>query len=131
MRGSSLNDINFLYRSAVTWQSDCRQTWLAKILSTLPTMNSRDYTAYIYLAVYISKFSDLKNNPSFLSSAHPSVTYLSQVGALDDVQLVTVPRADWEGNMNEILGGLKSLHGVTRVEVQEAKQRAKRSKDEF
>lgn len=94
-------------------------------------MNLRDYTAHVYLAVYISKLSDLKNNPSFLSSAHPSVTYLGQVGALDDVQLVTVPRADWEGNMNEMLGGLKSLPGVTRVEVQEAKQRAKRSKDEF
>ncbi len=94
-------------------------------------MNPRDYDAYTYLAVYISKLSDIKNNPSSLSSAHPSVTYVSQVGALDDVQLVTVPRVDWEGNMNDILGKLKSLPGVTRVEVQEAKQRAKRSKVEF
>ncbi|KAF8343791.1 uncharacterized protein EI90DRAFT_3027121 [Cantharellus anzutake] len=93
--------------------------------------SARDHDASIYLAVYVSRSSDIKRDPSSLSCAHPSVTFVSQVGALEDVQLVSVPKPDWEGNRNEILGQLQTFPGVVRVEVQEAKQRAKRSNDEL
>lgn len=53
------------------------------------------------------------------------------MGELSDVQLVSVKKNDWERDNGEVLSKLKSGEGVTRVEVQQNRQRVKRGGDEF
>ncbi|KAF9521150.1 hypothetical protein BS47DRAFT_1286284, partial [Hydnum rufescens UP504] len=66
------------------------------------------------------------SNPGLWSSVHSMVSYVSPVGALDDVLLVAVPKLAWEDNQMQILDTLRSASGVMRVDVQEPRQRSKR-----
>lgn len=71
-------------------------------------------------------------SPADLASLHPAVTHRGKVGELADVQLVSVRKSDWEKDSGDILSKLNSGQGVSRVEVQQNRQRVKRGGgDEF
>ncbi|TFL07906.1 hypothetical protein BDV98DRAFT_521140 [Pterulicium gracile] len=78
------------------------------------------------LAVTLQSSSSLMTNPAELATAHDSLTHVGQVGELSDVQLVSVPSTEWDAVKGDVLGALMGMDGVVRVEVQKAKQRAKR-----
>ncbi|KAF8910334.1 hypothetical protein CPB85DRAFT_1221514 [Mucidula mucida] len=82
-----------------------------------------------YLAVTLASTSPFKRSPRTLNLAHPSITHVGPVGALDNVQLVSVPKEVWAEQQEQVLSQLKSAEGVQRVDVQSLKQRSKR--DEF
>ena len=90
-------------------------------------MQALDHTANTYLAVSLSPSSPYLQNPSALSSAHPSVTHVGQVGQMNDIQLISIPRHEWDSAQHDILGSLNAQQGITRVEIQAVKQRTKRS----
>jgi hypothetical protein len=94
-------------------------------------MQALDHTANVYLAVSLSPSSLYLQNPSTLSSAHPSITHVGQVGQMADVQLFSIPRGEWDRAQINILETLNSQQGITRVDVQAAKQRTKRGGDEL
>ncbi|KIK64367.1 hypothetical protein GYMLUDRAFT_39915 [Collybiopsis luxurians FD-317 M1] len=84
-----------------------------------------------YVAVTLAPNSPFLSMPSSLSSLHPSLTHVGQVGQLNDIQLVSVPKEDWGNIGEEVLRKLKGSDGVQGVSVQELKQRAKRGDDEL
>ncbi|KAJ4475540.1 hypothetical protein J3R30DRAFT_565468 [Lentinula aciculospora] len=84
-----------------------------------------------YVAVTLAPNSPFLDVPSSLSTVHPAVTHVGQVGQLHDVQLVSVPKEDWSNIGDDILASLKGSEGVTSVNVQELKQRTKRGSDEL
>jgi hypothetical protein len=94
-------------------------------------MQALDHTANAYLAVSLSPSSPYLQNPSELSSAHPSVTHVGQVGQMSDVQLFSIPKQEWDRAQHDILGLLNAQQGVTRVDVQAVTQRTKRGGDEL
>jgi len=98
------------------------------LLCTAITMQALDHTANVYLAVSLSSSSPYLQNPSELSSAHPSVTHVGQVGQMSDVQLFSIPK---DGSQHDILELLNAQEGVTRVDVQDVKRRTKRGGDEL
>jgi hypothetical protein len=90
-----------------------------------------DHTANAYLAVSLSPSSPYIQNPSALSSAHPLITHVGQVGEMKDVQLLSIPRQEWDRAQHDILGSLNTHEGITWVDVQIVKQRAKKGADEL
>jgi hypothetical protein len=92
---------------------------------------SLDYTANKYIAVHLSSSSPCLSNTELLSSAHSALSYAGPVGALDNVLLVGVPKPAWDDNQSQILDALRAAPGVTRVDVQEEKQRYKRGGGEL
>ncbi|KAJ7784338.1 hypothetical protein B0H16DRAFT_294442 [Mycena metata] len=90
-----------------------------------------NYAANTYLAVTLPATSSYLQTPASLSLLHPAVAHVGQVGEMPDVQLVSVPKVEWEVSeaaREEILAAFKK---VGRVDVQEPKQRAKRGGDEL
>ena len=85
----------------------------------------------VLIAVTISPTSALHGNPDGLV-VHPLVTRLGQVGQLQDVQLLGVPRDSWAHAQGEVLDSLNGLAGVLRVDVQDMpKLRTKRGVEEL
>ncbi|KAF9792589.1 hypothetical protein BJ322DRAFT_58646 [Thelephora terrestris] len=80
----------------------------------------------VYLAVTLARSSPFYLNPSGLSIPYPAVNHVGNVGQLPDVQLFSVPRAEWDSRQQVILNFLKGSEGVQRVDVQSAKARSKR-----
>lgn len=94
------------------------------------SINPVDYAANTYIAVTLAADSPYFQNPGSISS-HPSlaslpVHHVGKVGALDDVQLFSVPKTTWEHVQDQVIATLKELDSVKGVEVQVPKQRAKR-----
>lgn len=85
----------------------------------------------VQIAVYLSSSSQYMQRPADLATLHPALSHQGKVGELSDVQLVSVKKNDWERDNGEVLSRLKSGEGVTRVEVQQNRQRVKRGGDEF
>ncbi|KAF8319374.1 hypothetical protein DL93DRAFT_2053779 [Clavulina sp. PMI_390] len=85
----------------------------------------------IQIAVHLSPASQYMQKPSDLQKRHALIQYRGQVGQLQDVHLVSVARSEWEAYQQQILAAIQSAPGVTRVEVQQKKQRAKRVMDEY
>lgn len=56
---------------------------------------------------------------------------MGKVGQLSDVQLVAIPKSAWAEYQEQIMGALQSAAGIQRVDVQDPKQRSKRSREEF
>ncbi|KAJ7585164.1 hypothetical protein C8J56DRAFT_950045 [Mycena floridula] len=83
-----------------------------------------DHTANIYIAVTLSSTSPYFSDPGALVS--PPMKHEGQVGQLKEVQLVSVPKSEWDEKSEDILSFLKAKDGVSNVEVQVLKQRAKR-----
>ena len=94
-------------------------------------MSALDYNANAYLAVTLSSSSPFVSNPASLASVHRDISVVGQVGQLDDVQLVSIPKASWDSSKETILSALTQADGVVRVEPQVLKQRVKRSGDEL
>ncbi|KAJ3760626.1 hypothetical protein EV360DRAFT_39356 [Lentinula raphanica] len=90
-----------------------------------------NYDLNTYVAVTLTPTSPFVNTPSMLSNVHPSLTHVGQVGQLHDVQLVSVPKDDWNHIGDDILASLKGSEGVASVSVQELRQRTKRGDDEL
>ena len=85
----------------------------------------------VLLAVTVSTTSPLYSDPDGLI-VHPLISRLGQVGQLQDVQLLGVPRGSWTHAQAEVLDSLNSLEGVLRVGVQDPPRlRAKRGGDEL
>ncbi|KAJ6462021.1 hypothetical protein C8R47DRAFT_1158767 [Mycena vitilis] len=90
-----------------------------------------NYAANTYLAVTLPSSSSYLRAPASLGLLHPAVAHVGQVGAMADVQLVSIPKEEWEvseARRAEILAAFKA---VGRVDIQEPKQRAKRGGDEL
>ncbi|KAF9016058.1 hypothetical protein BDZ89DRAFT_1075982 [Hymenopellis radicata] len=87
-----------------------------------------DHDAYTYIAVMLDGdgAGAYIDSPHTLASIHPSLSHVGQVGALDNVQLLSVAKFDWDDHGEEVLAQLKEAPGVVRVDVQELKQRSKR-----
>jgi hypothetical protein len=80
-----------------------------------------------YLAVTISPSSPHYNAPRQLAElAHPSIVHVGQVGAMEDVQLFSVPNLEWDRVSKDVIDSLSKLEGVGRVDVQKLETRAKR-----
>lgn len=90
-----------------------------------------DHDAHAYIAVTLVPTSTFHVEPRGLAQ-HPAVDYVGQVGELQDVQLVSVPKAQWPEVEADVLGWLKAREGVVHVQVQSApKMRARRGGDEL
>lgn len=90
-----------------------------------------DHSTNVYLAVTVSPTSQLFSQPEHLAT-HPSISHLGPVGQLEDIQLLSVPRASWGRVQGEVLAQLNSLNGVQRVDVQDApRQRVKRGAEDL
>ena len=86
----------------------------------------------VLIAVTVSPTSGLYHDPDSLAAAHPVLLRLGRVGELQDVQLLAVPRQNWETAQGDVLAALNGLAGVLRVDVQDSpKRRAKRGGDEL
>ncbi|EKM56119.1 uncharacterized protein PHACADRAFT_257193 [Phanerochaete carnosa HHB-10118-sp] len=97
----------------------------------MATQHVLDHTQNIYLTVTVSPSSPVFSNPQSLT-IHPSMRYLGTVGALPDVQLLSVPRESWETIQENVMSTLKRMDGVRRVEMEQPpRMRAKRGIDEL
>lgn len=90
-----------------------------------------NYDINTYLAVTLSPTSSFFNHPAQIAQVHPAVAHIGQVGALEDVQLFSVPKLEWESVGEEVMRKLKGLSGVGRVDVQKLEARSKRGGDEL
>ncbi|KAF7298829.1 hypothetical protein MIND_00830500 [Mycena indigotica] len=85
-----------------------------------------NYAAHTYLALTLPPSSSYLQTPSTLAQIHPAAAYVGQVGAMADVQLVSIPKAQWESSEAARTEIMEAFTAVGRVDVQEPKQRAKR-----
>jgi len=90
-----------------------------------------NYDLNTYLAVTLSSTSPFFGKPAQLAMIHPVVAHVGQVGQLEDVQIFSVPKLEWERVSEDVLEKLKTTDGVARVDVQIAEARAKRRGDEL
>ncbi|KAG7453150.1 uncharacterized protein BT62DRAFT_925688 [Guyanagaster necrorhizus] len=86
----------------------------------------QNYETYTYLTVTLAPNSPYNQSPEALATIHPLITLVGQVGSLDDVQLLSVPKQEWAQRGEEVLASLKAAQGVHRVDVQSLRQRSKR-----
>lgn len=94
-------------------------------------MQNLDYQQNTYIAVTLSSDSPYFSSPELLTRDHSSLTHVGKVGQLADVQLLSIPKAEWDHNAEDILTFLRSKNGVGNVDVQVPKQRVKRGGDEL
>ncbi|KAJ7288080.1 hypothetical protein C8J57DRAFT_1278992 [Mycena rebaudengoi] len=89
-----------------------------------------NYAANTYLAVTLPASSLYLQAPASLGLVHPAVAHVGQVGELSDVQLLSIPKQEWDVDAvrEQILSSFKD---IGRVDVQVPKQRAKRGDDEL
>lgn len=90
-----------------------------------------NYAVNTYIAVTLPPASSYLQTPASLGLVHPAVAHVGQVGAMPDVQLVSVPKQEWEVSetaRGEILAAFKA---IGKVDIQEPKQRTKRGGDEL
>lgn len=92
-------------------------------------MPQLDYSNYVYLAVTFSSASP--STGSAMTSIHPALSCVGQVGQLKDVQLYSIPKTDWQHVNMEIMQAVKESDGVLRVDIQQPQLRAKRGGDEL
>lgn len=93
-----------------------------------------DHEHNIYLVVTVSPSSPYYTSaPLTLQQAHPTLTAHGQVGELQDIHLLSVPRDAWPDVRADVISALNALDGVVRVDVQDGiRIRAKRGgHDEF
>ncbi|KAI0747715.1 hypothetical protein C8Q80DRAFT_1219175 [Daedaleopsis nitida] len=97
----------------------------------MSTALAQQHAGNVLLAVTLSPTSAAHADPDALV-VHPLVARLGQVGALQDVQLLAVPRESWPTVQGAVVDALHALPGVLRVDVQDPPRlRAKRGADEL
>jgi len=90
-----------------------------------------NYAANTYLAVTLPASSSYLQAPASLGLLHPAAAHVGQVGAMPDVQLVSVSKDEWEVSEAKRAEILAAFRAIGRVDIQEPKQRAKRGGDEL
>ncbi|KAJ7777834.1 hypothetical protein DFH07DRAFT_730818 [Mycena maculata] len=90
-----------------------------------------NYAGNTYLAVTLPPASSYLQTPASLGLVHPAVAHVGQVGEMPDVQLVSVPKQEWEVSEAVRAEILAAFEAVGKVDVQKPKQRAKRGGDEL
>lgn len=85
-----------------------------------------DYESTTYIAISVHPQSLFSSSPETLDIPHPLATFVGPVGSLDNVYLLSVRKPDWKDHSDEIISRLEGSAGVSRVDVQTTKQRAKR-----
>jgi hypothetical protein len=90
-----------------------------------------NYDMNTYLAVTLSSSSPFLQQPAALAQVHPAVAHVGQVGQMQDVQLFSVAKFEWEKVSGEVLSKLEKSEGVGRVDVQAPAQRSRRGNDEL
>jgi hypothetical protein len=94
----------------------------------LSFMLSLNYTTHAYLSILLARSSSLLADPS---AVHPELKHVGQVGQLADIHLFSVPRATWDHSSAAIIGALRQIDGVLKVDIQEPRMRAKRDQLDF
>ena len=94
-------------------------------------MQGLDHNANTYLAITLSPSSPYLLDPSSLAKAHPLAIHVGQVGEMKDVQLISVPKQQWDSAQNNILQYLNGQEGIRGVDVQSVKVQPKRGGDEL
>lgn len=85
-----------------------------------------NYDTNVYLAVSLTSNS-VYSDSSIMIPDFPSVSQVGNVGALADVKLLSVPKAEWQSIGEDVLKKLRGdKSNVIDVEVQEPKLRTKR-----
>jgi hypothetical protein len=85
------------------------------------------YDTHKYLSIILTKSSLYFKNPSSLAQAVPGITHIGQLGALDDVQIYSIPLDQWsEFEAAKKMEHLRDIAGVINVSVQVPTQRQKR-----
>lgn len=97
----------------------------------MSTSLSLNYDLNTYLAVTIPASSPFFQHPAALAQVHPAVAHVGQVGEMQDVQLFSVAKFEWEKVGADVLRKLGKSEGVGRVDVQEPEQRVRRGVDEL
>ena len=91
-------------------------------------MQSLDHNANTYLAITLSPSLPYLLDPSSLGKVHPSAIHVGQVGEMKDVQLISVPKQQWDSAQKDILNGQEGIRGV---DIQSVKVWPKRGGDEL
>jgi len=85
------------------------------------------YNTHKYLSIILSKSSPHFKNPSSLVDEVPGVTYVGQLGVLDDVHIYSIPLEQWsEFETAKKMEQLRDIAGVVNVSLQVPTQRQKR-----
>ncbi|KAJ6508471.1 hypothetical protein C8R45DRAFT_893050 [Mycena sanguinolenta] len=90
-----------------------------------------NYAVNTYLAVTLPSSSSFLQAPASLARLHPAVAHVGQVGEMPDVQIVSIPKDEWELSEDKRAEILAAFQAVGKVDVQVPKQRAKRGGDEL
>lgn len=97
-----------------------------RAISLMP--HTLDYNLNVYLAVSLTDASKYKYEPINIAPA----TDIGNVGSLEDVKLLSVPKDAWLDAQEQILHILNGdRENVQRVDVQQPKLRTKRGGDEL
>lgn len=84
-----------------------------------------DHDNYKYLAITVA------DNPSSITSIHPSLNYCGRVGELSDVHLYSVAKDVWLRDGSALMSQLMGIDGVLHVDVQVLRTRNKRYMEEL
>lgn len=101
------------------------------LISFLQHTMMMDHDNYTYLAITLSKHSRYFDNPSSITSTHPSLSYCGRVGEFSDVHLISIPKDVWLRDGSALMSQLIGSDGVLHVDVQVLRTRSKRHIDEF
>ena len=94
-------------------------------------MMMMDHDNYTYLAITLSKHSRYFDNPSSITSIHPSLIYCGRVGEFSDVHLISVSKDVWSRDGSSLMSQLIGSDGVLHVDVQVLRNRNKRYMEEL
>jgi hypothetical protein len=95
------------------------------------TGTTMDYDNYTYLTITLSKHSRYFDNPTSITSTHPSFNYCGRVGEFSDVHLISVPKNVWLRDGSALMSQLIGSDGVLDVDVQVLRTRSKRHMEEL
>ncbi|TEB24694.1 hypothetical protein FA13DRAFT_1638381 [Coprinellus micaceus] len=90
-----------------------------------------DHSRNSYIAVTYAPRSTFISTPTALSSLKPSISYVGQVGALEDVHLYSAPKGEGDQIAQFLKERRGGSEGIIDVEMQVPKVRAKRGGDEL
>ena len=87
-----------------------------------------DHDNNTYLAITVTKYLD---NPSSITSTHPSLNYCGRVGEFSDVHLFSIPKDVWSRDGSALMPQLIGSDGVLHVDVQVLRTKNKRHIEEL
>ena len=90
-----------------------------------------NYDSNTYFTVTLLSNSPFFSEPAQLAMVHPAVTHVGQVGQMQDVQIFSVPKLEWDSVSKDVLEKFSKAHGVGRVDVQKVEARSRRRGDEL